>query len=335
MINVVSVFHSFTSADFGIPGALSHLGRAGEYVFAHTPSELNSYRGAEYRYFAQVWSIGFKEFYEWAKTINPENLYVGGPHAMINPGHFSRVVLPGRIIHNYAADDFPNYANYKRVHGFYQYGYMTSRGCRNDCWFCDVKHVSPKVVSKPLDVVEAECAALYREYGEQPNCFFYAANFLQHPQWEEVIRITIKRKVARQVHFYASSNQLDEEIVERLVRYPISAVQVGIEGIDDFTKNANLWATVRMLQSAGLHVRFSVLLTPKTNVDLVKQFLSSVGPGVVSVNYLTSFHGSPYATQYMECNEPHGLSRSEYNRTLSLGSEIHAFSQGEHDADLR
>lgn len=137
-------------------------------------------------------------------------------------------------------------------------------GCPNMCVFCNQRRISGH---SGLPDAEAEIEAALPYSGEKPQIAFYGGSFTAiEPEVQERLLATaftyVRRGLASSVRVSTRPDCIDDETVERLKRFAVTTVELGVQSLDDrvlrLTKRGHsagcVEDAVELLRRAGIKV---------------------------------------------------------------------------------
>jgi radical SAM superfamily enzyme YgiQ (UPF0313 family) len=282
-------------------------------------------------YLCSVYITGYDEFVKWALKHDKQKIIVGGYHPTTFPEDFTRyahkvVVGPcddlfavikqkGQIIDGIMSYKFfPRYDLYD-VHLNQQVipdkqtddictSIWTSEGCPFKCDFCCTPMMSPKLISKPLELVKKECKYLATLHPKW--IFIRDENFPLQPDWQK--RLALVNQIGAKIYLFASANLLTEKAIKYMASQNVYMVCLGLEDISkNYEKNRNLDKTVSLLKKHGIYTYLSFIVDPlkiigreegKAFYDKLMSRLYELAPEMICGNFLMPFRGTKIWDQY-------------------------------------
>jgi len=311
------------------PSILSVLPKGNNVEYCLDNRDFND---ADVKYYlCSVYITGYEEFVNWALKHNKEKIIVGGYQPTTFPEEFTRyaskiVVGPcddfyvtikqeGQIVNGILSfKEIPRYDLYdvklnqqiipdKRRDDICT-SIWTSEGCPFKCDFCCTPMMSPKVVSKPLKMVENEVD--YLKTIKPKWLFIRDENFPLQPDWKK--RLELINKTGAKIYLFASANLLNDDIVKYMASQNVYMVCLGLEDVlKSYDKNKNLDAAVGLLKKYGIYTYLSFIVDPLMIIgqDKGKAFYRKLmtrfydlAPEMVCGNFLMPFRGTKIWDQY-------------------------------------
>jgi len=282
-------------------------------------------------YVCSVYISGYDEFVNWASRHDKEKIIVGGYHPTTFPEEFERHAF--KIVKGPCDDLFETIkqpgqlvkgiTNYKKIprYDLYNIRYNqqiipdkkpddfvasinTSQGCPFSCDFCCTPILCPKLISKPLDLIEKEVAYLKTQ---KPKWIFIRdENFPLQKDWPK--RLEIIEETGAKIYLFASANLLNEEKIKTMKDHNVYMVCLGLEDITvDYVKNKNLDAVINLLKKHGIYTYLSFIVDPLKIIgrEAGKEFyqklmarLYELGPEMICGNFLMPFRGTKIWDKY-------------------------------------
>jgi len=193
---------------------------------------------------------------DFYKTIKQEGKFVKG---IIDLNHIPRWDL---------YDPHNNYRPYPGIMpGDLQGSISTSFGCPFNCKFCSSHGMSPKMISRPLNVVEKMAEDYLKRY-DFDTLFVMDENLLALKDRKERIEI-IHSKTNAKIYIFASANYINEETVKMLKDNGVYMVFLGMEDVSkNYVKNKNLDEACALLHEHGIYTMLSCMVDPlEANTD--------------------------------------------------------------------
>ena len=180
----------------------------------------------------------------------------------------------------------------------------TSIGCPMKCDFCCSPIMCPKLVSKPIELVERETALLG---SHKPKWLFIRdENFPMQKDWKE--RLKLIEKTGAKIYLFSSANYVTEESSKFMAEHNVYMICLGLENINtEYKKNKNLDKAVGYLKKYGIYTYLSFIVNPLEIIGqdegkeyynrLMKRFFE-LKPEMVTGNFLMPFRGTALWDQY-------------------------------------
>ncbi|MDO8640867.1 MAG: hypothetical protein Q7R33_04935 [Nitrosarchaeum sp.] len=291
-------------------------------------------------YLCSVYISGLDEFKSWAVKHNKDKIIVGGYHPTTFPEDFK----------NYAAkivtglcDDF--YTTIEQsgqiVQGIYTYKKLprydlydvkynqqiipdafptsifasinTSIGCCFKCDFCCSPIMSPKIISKPLDIVQQEIEVIKKLY-DPDFLFIRDENFPLQKDWKERLEIIHKTVPTTKIYLFASANTINEDTVSYMRYHGVYMICLGLEDVtSDYAKNKNLEEACNLLKKYNVYIYLSFIVNPLKVVgrEVSEKFymklmdiLYKLKPEMICGNFLMPFKGTKLWDDYYQHVSP-------------------------------
>lgn len=283
-------------------------------------------------YLCSVYISGLAEFRAWAIRHDRRKIVVGGYHPTMFPEDFLNYA--DKIVQGPCDDVYATIAqegqvvqgitSYKKMPRYDLYdiklnqqvipdkrpldlctSICTSTGCPYNCPFCCTPTMARKLMSKPIGLVEQECAVL-RE--RNPKWIFIRdENFPLQRDWRERLRLI--NGIGARIYLFASANRLtNEEDVKFFAQNGVYMVCLGLEDVTkSYQKNEKLEEVVRMLKRYGIYTYLSFIVNPLEIVgreegaayyQKLMDAFNTLGPEMVCGNFLMPFKGTPMYDQY-------------------------------------
>lgn len=311
------------------PAILTVLPKGKEVEYSNENILFND---QDVKYYAcSVYISGMDEFARWAEKHDRNKIIVGGYHPTTFPEEFLRYA--SKIVQG-PCDDFyntitqegqivkgiTNYINTPRYDLYdvklnqqiipdkNKYDIVTSintsQGCPYSCDFCCTPMMSPKLLSKPIDLVEKEI-----EYLKTLNpkfIFIRDENFTVQKTWKE--RLELINKTGAKIYLFASANTLNSESIKFMAKNNVYMICLGLEDINvNYSKNKNLEQVVLKLKENGIYTYLSFIVNPLNIIGKEKgiEFYSKLmetfyklKPEMVCGNFLMPFRGTKIWDEY-------------------------------------
>lgn len=296
-------------------------------------------------YICSVYITGYDEFKKWALKHDFNKIVVGGYHPTSFPDDFKR--YSHKIVLG-PCDDFyetikqdgqivTGIMNYKKIPRYDLYDIKnnqqqipdklkdeivisinTSQGCPYACDFCCTPMMSPKLISKPIEMVQKEIDA--RKALKPDYIFIRDENFPLQKDWKE--RLQIINQLGAKIYLFASANLLNEENIKFLKENGVYMVCLGLEDIwNEYNKNKTLGDVCDLLSKYGIYKYLSFIVNPlkivgreqgkKYYEDLLNVFYN-LKPEMVCGNFLMPFRGTKLWDEYY-----HLVSQDDYKNYTS------------------
>lgn len=282
-------------------------------------------------YVCSVYISGFDEFVRWASRHDKRKIVVGGYHPTTFPEEFERFAF--KIVQGPCDDLFETIkqpgqvvngiTSYKKIPRYDLYDVRvnqqiipdknpddivtslnTSQGCPFRCDFCCTPILCPKLISKPLDLIEKEVA--YLRTLKPKWIFIRDENFPLQKDWLQ--RLKIIEKTEAKIYLFASANLLNEEKIKIMKEHNVYMICLGLEDVTvDYAKNKNLDEVVKLLKKHGIYTYLSFIVDPLKIIgrEAGREFyqklmarLSELGPEMVCGNFLMPFRGTKIWDKY-------------------------------------
>jgi len=283
-------------------------------------------------YLCSVYISGVEEFKSWAQRHDKNKIIVGGYHPTSFPEEFKNDAY--KIVQG-PCDDFlksieqvgqivGGVCNYNKVPRFDLYDIKanqqiipdkkledictsinTSIGCPYKCDFCCSPVMCPKLVSKPIELVEAEAACL--KIQDPKWIFIRDENFPLQKDWKA--RLKLIKNIGAKIYMFASANLLTkEDDVKFLADNNVYMICLGIEDVTkSYSKNRKLSDAIKLLKKYGIYTYLSFIVNPLTVIGreegkyyygkLMEAFYE-LKPEMVCGNFLMPFPGTKLWDQY-------------------------------------
>jgi hypothetical protein len=316
------------------PSILSVLPQGDNVIY--DPSNNDYHDGDVEYYLCSVYISGVEEFKEWAQRHDKRKIVVGGYHPTSFPSDFKNDAW--KIVQG-PCDDF--YATIGQdgqvVSGISTYKYIprydlysiksnqqiipgkkpndicssinTSIGCPYKCDFCCSPVMCPKLVSKPIELVEREVDYFKTlPTFDQPQWLFIRdENFPLQRDWKE--RLKLISKIGAKIYMFASANLLQKwEDVVYLQQNGVYMVCLGLEDVTvSYSKNKKLENAISMLKKVGIFTYLSFIVNPlevigreagENYYGKLMQAFHDLKPEMVCGNFLMPFPGTKMWDQY-------------------------------------
>lgn len=282
-------------------------------------------------YVCSVYISGYDEFVSWASRHDRNKIVVGGYHPTTFPEEFIRYAF--KIVQGPCDDLLATIAqegqivlgitNYKKIPRYDLYNVKwnqqilpdkkkkdvatsinTSQGCPFFCDFCCTPMMSPKLVSKPLEVIQKEVN--YLKTLKPKFLFIRDENFTLQKDWSE--RLAIIKQTGAKIYLFASANTLKEEGIKLMAKNNVYMVCLGLEDVTvEYAKNKNLDQIVKLLKKYGIYVYLSFIVNPLKIIsrekgeefyDKLMARLYELGPEMICGNFLMPFRGTKIWDEY-------------------------------------
>ena len=282
-------------------------------------------------YVCSVYIAGYDEFVRWASRHDKNKIIVGGYHPTTFPEDFERYAF--KIVQGPCDDLFATIAqfgqivtgitSYKKVPRYDLYDVRwnqqiipdkkprdivtsinTSQGCPFRCDFCCTPILCPKLISKPLELVQKEVD--YLKTLHPKFLFIRDENFPLQKDWQR--RLEIIEQTEAKVYLFASANLLNEEKIEFMAEHNVYMICLGLEDITvEYKKNINLDKVVKLLKKYGIYTYLSFIVDPlkiigreagkKFYEKLMARFYA-LAPEMICGNFLMPFRGTKIWDKY-------------------------------------
>jgi len=317
-------------ANLGLePSILSVLPEGSEVEYCLDNRDFND-TDVKY-YLCSVYISGYDEFISWALRHDKDKIFVGGYQPTIFPEEFERYAA--KIVIG-PCDDFyatisqsgkivDGILSFKRIPRYDLYdaklnqqiipdkkkgdvctSIWTSEGCPFKCDFCCTPIMSPKLVSKPLNLIEKE--VVYLKKLKPRWMFIRDENFPLQPDWKD--RLALINKTGAKIYLFASANLLNKDSIEFMASQDVYMICLGLEDISkSYEKNRNLGKVAGLLKKNGIYTYLSFIVDPLKIIGreegkgfynkLMKRFYE-LAPEMVCGNFLMPFRGTKIWDQY-------------------------------------
>jgi len=287
-------------------------------------------------YLCSVYIAGMDEFKEWANRHDRNKIIVGGYQPTMFPEEFTNYA--SKIVVG-PCDDFcatisqegqiiKGITTYKRIprYDLYDCKYNhqivpdaksdsifssinTSIGCPFKCDFCCSPIMAPKIMSKPIDLVEKEAKAINERYNPD-YLFIRDENFPLQKDWKERLEVISSCMPKAKIYLFASANLLDEDTVSFMKSHNVYMICLGLEDITvSYGKNKDLDAVCSLLKKHDIYVYLSFIVNPLKIVGreqgeefyrkLMERF-NELKPEMVCGNFLMPFRGTKLWDEYFQ-----------------------------------
>jgi radical SAM superfamily enzyme YgiQ (UPF0313 family) len=291
-------------------------------------------------YICSVYITGYDEFKQWAIKHDINKIIVGGYHPTSFPNDFKRyaykIVLgpcddfyetikqEGQIVHGII--------NYKKIPRYDLYGAYnnqqiipdknkcdvvvsvnTSQGCPYACDFCCTPMMSPKLISKPIYMIQKEID--YHKNSNPKFIFIRDENFPLQNDWKE--RLKIINQLNAKIYLFASANLLNEENIKFMKENGVYMICLGLEDITvEYNKNKKLDEVCELLKKYGIYKYLSFIVNPLKIVgreqgeEFYKKLMNrfyELKPEMICGNFLMPFRGTKLWDEYY-----HLISEDDY-----------------------
>lgn len=314
------------------PSVLAVLPQGDNVEYAYKNIEFND-NDVQY-YLCSVYISGYVEFKEWAMKHDRKKIVVGGYHPTSFPEDFVQYAF--KIVQGTCDDFFTTIAqegqvvqgitSYKNAPRYDLYDITrnqqvipekrptdictsinTSYGCPYRCDFCCTTIMSPKLVSKSIELVEKEVDILSKKNAKW--CFIRDENFPLQKDWRT--RLNLIKNIGARIYLFASANLLtNEDDVKYMADHGVYMICLGLEDVTTgYAKNKNLLEVTKTLKKYGIYTYLSFIVNPLKIVgkesgedyyNKLNEALITLKPEMICGNFLMPFRGTKLWDDYYQ-----------------------------------
>ena len=319
------------------PSLLAVLPPGDNVRYAHRHEELADISDEDVElYLCSVYITGFRQFMEFAETVDSDKIVVGGVQPTMTPEWFDGLcwkIVRGLCDDAYATigqdgdvvqgvvsyENLPRYDLYDvrynsqiipdRMHDETCSSINTSVGCVHNCEFCCTPVMyGRRIYKKPIEFLEREARLLVELNGTFDNVFIRDENFLMLPDHVRRIETLNRVGLARRYHCFASADQVLRCDLPRLVENGLVLVNMDYgDPFKTYLKNDRIAKACQLLRRHGILVQMSYIIDPTQVLDrrnedhaydILEKMTRSCHPAMLSGNFLMPFPGTPIFERY-------------------------------------
>lgn len=303
-----------------------------------------------------------------ADQANGTRLVIGGPHAqawdgggevVIGEGENEWLMLLGDTPHIHTIDDIPlinyelvdlsKFAGIQPIGSYPQVAIMASRGCPNECIFCNTPaHWGKKVRYRSPALVVDEVQRLHRDYGIN-EVFFQDDTFNLNHKWAiEIFDGLMHRGLSQEMTFRLACRVNEKLVTEEFLRKAYEAgvwsIFYGVESgsqrmLDRMKKGITVEEVIRafrMTREAHIntHASFIVGLPGEDSESLreTEDLLNEIKPNIHGWGYACPFPNTEFYREVKEKGHMKDIPFEEYGYGMKCVVRTDALSYSDLEA---